>query len=36
MDTLKNVKHIAIEVTPPCDFSQDKKSNRSNNQWYNV
>ncbi len=28
-DTLKNVKHIVIEVTPPCDFSQDKKSNRS-------
>ncbi len=28
-DVFKNVKNIAIEVTPPCDFAQDKKSNRS-------
>ena len=24
-----NIKNIVIEVTPPCDFAQDKKSNRS-------
>jgi len=29
IDTFKNVKNIIIEVTPPCDFAQDKKSNRS-------
>jgi hypothetical protein len=28
-DVLKNVKDIIIEVTPPCDFSNDKKSKRS-------
>ncbi len=28
-DIFKNVKNILIEVTPPCDFAQDKKSNRS-------
>lgn len=28
-EVFENVKNIIIEVTPPCDFSQDKKSNRS-------
>jgi hypothetical protein len=27
--TFKNVKNIILEVTPPCDFAQDKKANRS-------
>lgn len=29
VEVLKNVSNIIIEVTPPCDFAQDKKSNRS-------
>lgn len=28
-EVFNNVKNIIIEVTPPCDFAQDKKSNRS-------
>jgi len=28
-DTFKNLKNIIIEVTPPCDFAEDKKSKRS-------
>lgn len=26
---LKNIKHIIIELTPPCDFAQDKKASKS-------
>jgi hypothetical protein len=28
-EVFKNLKNIIIEITPPCDFAQDKKSNRS-------
>ncbi len=28
-EVFENVKNIIIEVTPPCDFAQDKKFNRS-------
>ncbi len=28
-DLFKNIKHVALEVTPPCDFANKKNANRS-------